>query len=428
MGNENSNGVLLTTGDYYGTLAAARCLGRRNIPVLLADALKLSQTRWSRFVRETLVCPPVSDIDGFVEWLLGFGRTHRGFFLYSTSDDMSWVLATRREQLARYYCLYQPPIATIVGLLDKRRLYEACRDVGIDVPETIFPESIEDVERIAATMRGPLLIKPRTQMLLRSKSKGRLCTNPRTLVRDFAAFCEENTYRDEILAHDRSIALPMLQRYHAEAMTETYSLSGFIDETGQVFVVRAARKVFQRPRRLGVGLCFLGQSVKADLRRKIFELCRKVGYYGAFESEFVPIPDTGRHMLIDFNPRFYGQMGFEVARGMPLPAFVYHAAHGLSGEALQRAVGNSAESETGVYHFSNRWILRLVMLTQTLGGHLSAEERRSLSAILRDPRARYVDAVRDAEDRGPFMADVLVNLRHFTRHPRDFYRKFFLDA
>ncbi|MET0593938.1 MAG: carbamoyl-phosphate synthase [Polyangiaceae bacterium] len=420
--------MLLTSGDYYGTLAAARCLGRLNIPVWLADAPTFSQTHWSRFVRETIACPPVSDIDGFVDWLVGFGRRHSGFFLYSTSDDMSWVLASRREELARYYRLYQPPLATIVGLLDKRRLYEACGDVGIDVPETTFPDSVKDVERIAAASAGPLLIKPRTQMLLRSKSKGRLCTNPRDLVREFRAFCQENTYRDEILALDRSIALPMLQRYHIEAMTETYSLSGFIDETGQVFVVRAARKVFQRPRRLGVGLCFLAQSVKAELRQKIFELCRKVGYYGAFESEFVPIGATGQHKLIDFNPRFYGQMGLEVARGMPLPALVYHAAHGLSGDALRRAVGNPSESDGTEYHFSNRWILRLVMLTQTLAGRLSSEERRSLSAILRNPCARYVDAVRDAEDSGPLLADVLVNLGHFARHPRDFYRKFFLDA
>jgi D-aspartate ligase len=270
----NSNGVLLTTGDYYGTLAAARCLGRRNIPVWLADAIGFSQTRWSRFVRETIECPPVSDIDGFVDWLLRFGQKHSGCFLYSTSDDMSWVLASRRDEISRYYRLYQPPLDTIVGLLDKRRLYDSCRDVGIDVPETIFPDSEADVERIATTVRTPLLIKPRTQMLLRSKSKGRLCTDRLALLRDFQVFRSENTYRHEILAHDRSIALPMLQRYHHEAMTETYSLSGFIDESGQVFVVRAARKVFQRPRRLGVGLCFLGQSVKAELRQKIFDLCR----------------------------------------------------------------------------------------------------------------------------------------------------------
>jgi D-aspartate ligase len=220
----------------------------------------------------------------------------------------------------------------------------------------------------------------------------------------------------------------MLQRYHAEAMVDTYSLAGFIDETGDVFIVRAARKIFQRPRRLGVGLCFLGQPVNAILRQKIFDLCRHVGYYGAFESEFVHIESTGEHLLIDFNPRFYGQMAFEVARDMPLPAFVYRAAHGLQGEALRAAVEHRPEPAADAYHYSNRWILRLVMLAQTLSGRLSPKERETLHQILNDPRSRYVDAVRDTADAGPFLADILLNLKHFARHPRDFYRKFFLDA
>jgi D-aspartate ligase len=428
MKNSNRHGALLTMGEYYGTLAAARCLGRLNIPIHLADAARFSQTRWSRFVSRHVECPAVADIDAFVDWLKAFGSEQRGLFLYSTSDDMSWVLASRRDELGEHYRLYQPPLQTIVTLLDKRHLYRSCQEVGIDVPETQFPESHEAVAQIAAKIDSPLLIKPRTQMLLRSKSKGRVCREAGELISAYQAFRSENIYRDEILSHDPSIAWPMLQRYHPEAMTETYSLSGFIDETGDVFIVRAARKVFQRPRRLGVGLCFLGQPVKQELCKKIYELCRSVGYYGAFESEFVPIAATGQHMLIDFNPRFYGQMGFEVARGMPLPAFVYHAAHGLAGDALRRAVDHVAEPEAEPYHFSNRWVLRLVMLTQSLSGRLSAEERQALHTIIRDPRSRYVDAVEDEGDAGPLMADVLLNLKHFARHPRDFYRKFFLDA
>jgi predicted ATP-grasp superfamily ATP-dependent carboligase len=265
-------------------------------------------------------------------------------------------------------------------------------------------------------------------MLLKSKAKGRLCREANELVAAYQAFRIENTYRDEIVAHDPNIVWPMLQSYHPEAMTETYSLSGFIDESGDVFEVRAARKVFQRPRRLGVGLCFRGQPVNPALRQKIFELCRRIGYYGAFESEFVPIAETGQHLLIDFNPRFYGQMGFEVARGMPLPAFVYYAGHGQSSETLRRAVDHRTEPEAESYHFSNRWVLRLVMLTQSLSGRLSPEERQALHDILHDPRSRYVDAVKDEHDAGPLMADVLLNLKHFARHPRDFYRKFFLDS
>jgi hypothetical protein len=36
----------------------------------------------------------------------------------------------------------------------------------------------------------------------------------------------------------------------------------------------------------------------------------------------------GKQLLIDFNPRFYSQMGFDIARGSPLPLLVYEAACG----------------------------------------------------------------------------------------------------
>lgn len=427
MTNDSVSGVLLVEGTFYGTLAAARCYGRAGIPVILADSRPLTQTRWSRFVSKTVRMPPVTKVDTFLDWLVDFGRNNPGLFLYSTTDDMSWVFASRAEELSKVFTLYQPPLSAIVQLLDKRRLLAACELLGIDAPRTYFPETDAQLRELAQTVPMPLLVKPRTQMLLQSKSKGYLCSDRADLVAAYERFRAANTYGDEVLRFDPTIARPMLQAYHPEAMVDTYSLSGFIDQTGDVFVVRGARKVFQRPRQLGVGLCFKGLPVIPKLKDQIHRLARHVGYYGAFETEFVHIASTGQHLLIDFNPRFYGQMGFEVARDMPLPTLVYHAARGLAGDDLLRAAGHKDPSEDD-YHFANRWVLELVMLTQSLSGRLRREDRRALQQMLHDPNARYVDAVRERADAGPFVADLILNMKHFARHPRDFVTKFFLDA
>jgi predicted ATP-grasp superfamily ATP-dependent carboligase len=415
-------------GDYYGTLAAARCYGRANIPVTLAASKRLTQTRWSRFVDQTVQAPDPSDTEAFEAWLLEFGKHQPGMFLYPTSDDMAWLLASRQEQLREYYRMLQPPLSTIVSLLDKRRLYAACGEVGIDIPETLFPDSPSAFAALRGQVHLPTLIKPRTQMLLDSKLKGRVVRSAQELEPEYHRFRLENVYREAILAFDPSISWPMLQRYHPEATVDTYSLSGFIDRTGEVFVVRAARKVFQRPRRLGVGLCFVSDVEHVALSRKVYELCRQVGYFGAFETEFVHVGE--RYLLIDFNPRFYGQMAFEVARGMPLPLLVYDAAHALDGHAPRAPVGPTkmVGDPERAYHFSNRWVLELALLTQRLSGRLLPSERQAIRRLLDAPGSTYVDAVRDPADRGPWAADILINLEHFGRHPRDFMRKFFLDA
>src|SRR5690606_38582891 len=119
---------------------------------------------------------------------------------------------------------------------------------------------------------------------------------------------------------------PMLQAFRPEAAQSIYSIAGFIGpEDGQV-VTRGALKILQRPRRLGVGLCFEEAPVDPAVLQSLVRLCREVGYFGVFEAELVP--ENGRLHLLDFNPRFYGQMAFETGRGIPLGYMVWLAATG----------------------------------------------------------------------------------------------------
>ena len=76
-------------------------------------------------------------------------------------------------------------------------------------------------------------------------------------------------------------------------------------------------KVLQRPRRLGIGLCFASAAVPDDLRARATRLLDSLGYFGVFELEF--IRSRGRYLLIDMNPRFYNQIQLDVTRGLDLP-------------------------------------------------------------------------------------------------------------
>ena len=129
--------------------------------------------------------------------------------------------------------------------------------------------------------------------------------------------------------------MPMLQRYHPEAMKKIYSLSGFRDMSGSHIVMQAALKILQQPRHLGIGLCFEEAEVIPDLAQQTIRLCERIGYYGAFELEFIVA--QGRMLLIDFNGRFYNQLAFDIARGMDLPGMVYAGATGAT-EELERLV------------------------------------------------------------------------------------------
>src|ERR1700737_3008599 len=100
--------VLLTMAGYHGTIAATRCLGAHGIDVTIADPRLVAAARWSRFARRSVFCPPAQDADRFVSWLLEFGARSPGHVLYPTSDDLAWLCALHRDELAKNFRLYQP--------------------------------------------------------------------------------------------------------------------------------------------------------------------------------------------------------------------------------------------------------------------------------------------------------------------------------
>src|SRR5215472_15678116 len=126
--------VLLTMAGFAGTLAAARCLGRAGLRVVVASDRHLRPAAWSRCVERTERCPPASDPERFLDWLLEFGARHPGHFLYPAGDDLAYLIARHRQELSRNFLLYQPSDGAILDLLDKSSLYAACGRLAIDTP------------------------------------------------------------------------------------------------------------------------------------------------------------------------------------------------------------------------------------------------------------------------------------------------------
>jgi D-aspartate ligase len=410
--------ALLFLGHYYGTLATARCLGERGVNVVLADTRRWQRAAGSRHVDERISCPPVTDVDGFVAGLEAFGRARPGHVLFPASDELAWVFAVHADVLDRSFVRYGPGRESITRILDKWLLTEACRKVGFDTPATFCPQDDAGVLALAGELRVPVMIKPRSQVLLTSGSKGTKVDDPKDLPAAYRAFVGENPPVDALSSRDPSLGRPLVQEYRPEAAQGIYNLAGFIDRTGKQVVVRASRKILQRPRRLGIGLCFESAKLDVALADGVMRLCRELGYFGIFEIEM--IESDGRFLLIDFNPRPYSQMAFEIARGVPLPYLAYLDATGQH-EALSRAV-TAAQSEPtgGATAYAHTFLLSLVIAGQALGRPLGFGAPEPWAAWLK--RNRLADAVFDHKDPLPALLDAAAHVEQFARHPRSFVR------
>jgi predicted ATP-grasp superfamily ATP-dependent carboligase len=413
--------VLLCDGGFYGTLAAARTLGASGVRVLVADPNMLAPALWSRQVAGRLRCPPAANIGKFVTWARNVGQKYGQPVIYPTSDDVSLVLALHRSELERDFLFYQPDLDTLLVLLDKAKLALAVRAAGLDMPDTWAPGNLSEAEELIRKQSGHLLIKPRTQSLLNTHSKGTIVLGGRDeSVRTYTEFYRRNVLAPQLAARFPDWTLPIVQRYHPEAVDKVYSIAGFIDRGGRNMAVRAAEKVLQLPSRLGTGLCFQSAQIDLELASGLQRLLQRIGYFGVFEAEFIRVP--GRSLLIDINGRLYNQLAFDVARGLPLPTLFYEGALG-NHEAVAATIAISAGADSsGPRAFCNRSRLGVVLgLRRILGTMPRREANRWREWYEADPDS-VIDAVSDRADPWPRRSDMLLQIHSYLRHPRAFLR------
>jgi predicted ATP-grasp superfamily ATP-dependent carboligase len=408
--------ALLTMPSYYGTLAAVRSLGRLQIPVTTASPRRFTIASTSKYTGAHLSCPATTDSKQFLRWLDAFGNANVKHVLLPTCDDTAWLYARHREHLAANFHVGPLDIEAIHQLLHKRHLAEHARAAGLETPTTWFPETEQDLQRVLDEATFPVLVKPVTQVLFESRSKGLVVHRPADLCAAYRNFLKLRHGR-EIVAYDSSVEKPMVQEYYAEAHTGIYNIAGYA-RAGKLHDVRAGRKVLQRPRALGIGVCFEEAPVEQPLVDGLERLLQRLNFSGVFEAEFVKL--RRRALFIDFNPRFYNQMGFEVARGLPLPVLAYQDALPEQGPRLVPETRQSLATPGKV--FAHGTAFKVMIGAQRLSGVLSREEAQSWRGWYAAHEGSRVDAVSDPDDVWPARLDTLQMLQHHLRHPRIFLR------
>jgi predicted ATP-grasp superfamily ATP-dependent carboligase len=401
--------ALLLVADYLGTLAAARALGRAEIPVTIADWRRFVPARYSRFATHRVQCPSLTDgSDRFIEWLLDFGTRNPGYVLLPTTDDVVWLIARHAHALSRHFRFEEVALETVDTLLNKWKLAEACAAWGLSTPRTTLAGDDQPVA-------FPVLIKPQTQVLFQTHHKGTLVTHADHLERELIRFRSTMHYDPALLLFDRRAAIPMLQEYVDVQERGIYSLSGYVDD--EHFVIQAERKVLQKPLRAGVGLCFEAAAVDPALAERIGQLARYLGYRGVFEIEF--LEHQGRALLIDFNPRFFGQMGLDIARGADLPLLAYLSA--TKDQRRLRAVVSAARSALKALPkaWCDRINLELYLRALRVAGAHGTSETAHWRRWLKE---RPHDAVLDAHDPWPALVAASRGLWGNLAHPRSTLR------
>lgn len=128
-------------------------------------------------------------------------------------------------------------------------------------------------------------------------------------------------------------------------------------------------------------------------------------------------------MLIDFNGRFFNQMGLDIARGMNLPVMAYVGTWARP-EQLSETMEAVTTERKPEMAFCNQLELKLTINIHRIFGNMSREEASHRRNWIAQMRPKIVDAVYDRKDPVPSVVAVAQDLLNACRHPRAFMRQY----
>src|SRR5215217_556300 len=295
-------GVLLTDGSARGMLAAARTLAAAGFRVGAASESPHAAAHWSLAAHGRHLTPdPRSDPKGFVDALAGIAAASRYSALIAGSDAALRAVSERRARLPPWLRVGLPPPPVVAAALDKRRLTDLARQLGVQHPRSETCETLADAMKVADRLGYPVVVKPHSTVF---------------------ADGDVLRQRSSRIATGRSALVRMVPDYGSPFLTQeylsgaTYSLAGVV-AGGALPAVAMAR--YDRTWPPAAGNAAFATTVRppADLLATAQRLLERLEWRGLFELEYIGRAD-GSFVLIDLNPRPYGSLALASAAGGPL--------------------------------------------------------------------------------------------------------------
>jgi predicted ATP-grasp superfamily ATP-dependent carboligase len=299
--------------DYWApTLAFAGSLGRRGVPLQVYGA---GAARHSRYATSRSPCPPVTYADEFLPWLGERVRSGDINRLAPTNDLIAYYSSTLREEFPPEVRRSIPPLSEIENALLKTRFSVACRNAGFGVPLATAPDDPERAVEAAREIGYPIMLKPKSHLVVGSENRGHLVDNEEALRRHYQRYAVAPG-QDRLARLYPELRWPVLQRYVPAAKHRVYSVSGIKDaDSGIVSAILSCKRAQWPP---DVGVSILQESCDDPrILREGLAIVDRLVSRGIFELEL--IADGTRLLAIDLNPRAFGFIKLDIALGSDLP-------------------------------------------------------------------------------------------------------------
>jgi D-aspartate ligase len=287
-------GAVVIGGDFQG-LGIARSLGRRGVPVCIIDD-ELSIAPYSRYATYAVRVQDLRDEQTTIAGVLDVGQRLKlkGWVLYPTRDETVAAFSRHRKALQKWFRVPTPNWSVVQWAWDKRNTYRLAQEIGIKIPRTWFPQSVEDLRQIDAEF--PLVIKPaiKEHFIYTTKVKAWKVANRQELICQFQQ-AEAFVPKGELI----------IQELIPGGSQQLYGYCAFY-KAGRSVGTMVTQYQRQHPPQFGRSCTYVETIDSPIIEDLALRFLRALDYYGLVEIEFKLDPRDGQYKLLDVNARTWG--------------------------------------------------------------------------------------------------------------------------
>ncbi len=304
--------ILVTSGSLNAPLVIMESLARQGHHVYLLDSDSYCVGFHSKYCKMGIVTPAENEEIRYVEAIVKIVQSKKYDFLIPTSDLSTEILSAHRERILPYVGMLLPPKELIELARFKDRTYRFALEKGIAIPQTYFPQSLNDVRQLAQKSIFPCVAK---------KSRG-------TANKGNAYFNDKQSlvnYYEHLIPDD---GWPVIQEFIPG------DLYGFLAVTHQgelldCFLYKTEQKYIA-----GGTPPYCYSIVDKEFLNTAQQIVKLLNWTGAINIDFIKGQDS-QWRLLEINPRLSGTLPFAYKLGVDLPNIYLSLATGLSGKNFQ---------------------------------------------------------------------------------------------
>jgi predicted ATP-grasp superfamily ATP-dependent carboligase len=248
-------------------------------------------------------------------WLQARVRSGEITRLAPTTDLIAYYLSVLREDFPADVQRAITPLSEIEHCLIKTRFTASCDAAGQLVPCTTAPDDADGAVLAARVIGYPLIIKPKSHLVVGMAKRGELVRDEAALRRAYYRY-PVAPGQEQLAADYPELRWPLLQRYVPSARRCVYSVTGIKDADRGILAALLTSKREQWPPDIGVStvqaVCNNARILSAGIRT-VDQLISR----GVFELEL--LADGEKLLAIDLNPRAFGFIMLDIAVGNDLP-------------------------------------------------------------------------------------------------------------